>query len=158
MLCHCLLYTCITKQQDFMHSPASGNDFSLNDNQKQLIVRFQNGLPLCKMAPHCALGRIPRITGTRKWLPYGGSSLDAEVFRPLEPIEPVFSAFQWAFSFCLMRISLNSNLNGTNYPRQVRHHCTRKTSSRKHMQVYTIASFGREDTANFSPLLFPRQC
>ncbi|XP_072838033.2 mortality factor 4-like protein 1 isoform X4 [Pogona vitticeps] len=59
----------------------------------------------------------------RKWPPYGGSSLDAEVFRPLERIEPVFNAFQWAFSFRLTRISLNSDLNGTNYPRQARHHC-----------------------------------
>uniref|UniRef100_A0ABM5EY01 Mortality factor 4-like protein 1 isoform X1 n=2 Tax=Pogona vitticeps TaxID=103695 RepID=A0ABM5EY01_9SAUR len=59
----------------------------------------------------------------RKWPPYGGSSLDAEVFRPLERIEPVFNAFQWAFSFRLTRISLNSDLNGTNHPRQARHHC-----------------------------------
>ena len=75
------------------------------------------------MAPRCALGRLPHYTGTRKWLPYGGSSLYNEVFSPLERIELVFNAFQWAFSFRLMRISLNSDLNGTNYPRQARHHC-----------------------------------
>ena len=77
-----------------------------------------------KMAPRCALGWIPRITGTGKWPPYGVSLLDAEVLRPLECIEPVFNAFQWAFSFRLTRISLNSDFNGTNYPRQARHHCT----------------------------------
>ena len=103
--------------------PASGTNFSLNDDQKQLIVQFQNGRLLCKMAPRCALGRIPRITGTGKWPPYGGSSLDADLFRPLERIELVFNAFQWAFSFCLARILLNSDFNGTNYSRQARHHC-----------------------------------
>ena len=84
--------------------PASGTDFPLNDDQKQLIVGVQNGRQLCKMAPRCALGWIPRITGIGKWLPYGGSLLDAEVFHPLECIEPVFNAFQWAFSFRLTRI------------------------------------------------------
>ena len=58
------------------------------------------------MAPRCVLGRIPHITGTGKWPPYGGSSLDAEVFHPLEHIEPVFNAFQWDFYFHLTTISL----------------------------------------------------
>ena len=83
----------------------------------QLIVGFskwllagQNGSPLCS-------GRIFRCTVIGKWPPYGGSLLDAEVFHPLERIEPVFNAFQWAFLFHLTRISLYS------YPHQARHRC-----------------------------------
>ena len=90
--------------------PASGTDFSLCDDQKtadRWVSKWppavQNGSPLC-------LGRTPHITGTRTWPPYGGSSLDAEVFRPLERIEPVFSAFQWVFYFRLMTISFYSKV------------------------------------------------
>ena len=36
----------------------------------------------------------------------------------------VFNAFQWAFLFHLMRITLYSDFAGTDYPRQVRHHCS----------------------------------
>ena len=75
------------------------------------------------MAPRCALGRIPRFTGTENGRPYGGSLVAAEVCSPLERIEPVFNAFQWAFSFRLMMILLNSDFNGMNYPHQARHHC-----------------------------------
>ena len=94
-----------------------------SQRSKQLIVRVskwppavQNGSPLCS-------GQIFRCTGIRKWPPYGGPSLDAEVFRPLERIEPVFNAFQWAFIFRLTRILLYSDFAGTDYPHQVRHHC-----------------------------------
>ena len=103
--------------------PASGTNFSLNDCFKTADRRLskwppavQNGSPLC-------LGQIPCLTGTGKWLPYEGSSLHDEVFRPLECIEPVFNAFQWVFSFCLTRISFYSDFAGMDYPRQARHHC-----------------------------------
>ena len=102
---------------------ASGTDFSLNNVFKtadQLLSKWlstvQNGSPLF-------LRWIFHFTGTRKWPPYGGSSLHDEVFNPLECIEPVFNAFQLTFLFHLMRISFYSNFAGTDYPCQVRHHC-----------------------------------
>ena len=54
------------------------NRFSLYDDQKQLIVGFQNGRWLLKMAPRYVFGRIPRFTGSENGSPYGGSSLDGE--------------------------------------------------------------------------------
>ena len=79
--------------------PALGTNFSLNDDQNSRSSGFQNGCPLCKMAPRCVLGRIPRITGTGKWPPYGGSSLNAEVFHPLERINRVLMHFNGLFTF-----------------------------------------------------------
>ena len=71
--------------------PASGTDFSLNDGFEtadRQIAKWpptvQNGSPLC-------LGLIAHFTGTGKWPPYGGSSLDAEVFHPLECISMHFN-------------------------------------------------------------------
>ena len=79
--------------------PASGTDFSLNDGfetagrwvTKWLPV-VQNGSPLC-------LGLIARFTGTGKWPPYGGSSLDDEVFSPLERINQFLIHSNGFFTF-----------------------------------------------------------
>ena len=78
---------------------------------------MQNGSLLC-------LGWIARYTGIGKWLPYGGSSQNEQVFPLLERIEPVFNAFQWFFlKFRLMTISLYSDFAGTDYCRQAGPHC-----------------------------------
>ena len=95
-----------------------------------------------KMATSCSkwlplfLGDIFHCTGTRKWPPYGGSSLDEQVFRPLERIE----RFSMCFLFCLMRISLYSDFAGTDYPCQASHHCMHEIPSYymwNHFQYYS---------------------
>ena len=71
---------------------------------------FQNGSPLCS-------GRIACITGTGKRPPYGGSSLNGEVFCPLECIS-------MGFLLSLDDISFYSDFAGTDYRHQAGHHCT----------------------------------
>ena len=95
--------------------PASGTDFSLPDDQKQLIVRFSEW-------PPAVFRTYFQKTAIENGFPYGGSSLDDEVFRPLGYIEPVFNAFQLFFFFHLTTISLNSDFNGTDYRHQAGHH------------------------------------
>ena len=97
--------------------PALGTDSLHYDVFKRADRRLQSGRPLCKMAPCCVFGRIPRYTGTENGRPYGGSSLDVEFFSPLERIERVFIVFQWDFLFHLTRVSLYSVFAGTDYPR-----------------------------------------
>ena len=92
---------CFNREKS-LHSdrfPASGTDFSLKDDQNSWTLGFKNGRPLCKMAPRCVLGWIPRITGTGKLPPYGGFSLDSEVFHPLERINWVLMHFNGLFTF-----------------------------------------------------------
>ena len=83
-----------------------------------------------KMATHCS-----------KWLP-AVFRVDFSLYRhrkmatlwkifagrwgilPIGTHWAVFNAFQWTFYFHLMMISFYSNFAGTDYCRQVRHHCT----------------------------------
>ena len=55
------------------------------------------------MAPHCVFGQIPHFTGTENGRPYGGSSLDGELFSPLERIEWFSMHFNGLFNFALQR-------------------------------------------------------
>ena len=79
--------------------PALGTDSSHYDDLKTADHRVskwppavQNGSPLC-------LGLISRFTGTGKWPPYGGSSLDDEVFFPLERINQFLMHSNGFFTF-----------------------------------------------------------
>ena len=72
--------------------PASGTDSLHYDDLKTADCRVSKWPPAVQNG-------IFRFTGIRKWPPYGGSSLDAEVFSPLECIERFSMHFDGLFTF-----------------------------------------------------------
>ena len=77
--------------------PASGTDFSLYDNLKTADRWVSKWPPVVQNGPPLFSGLIFRFTGTGKWPPYGRSSLDDEVFHPLECINRFLMHFNGFF-------------------------------------------------------------
>ena len=94
--------------------PASGTDFRFTMISKQLIIGFQNGCRLKKMAPRCFLGQIPRFTGTknsRRMEDLGWMSTYSAHWNALNGFQCVSMGF---FLFRLTMFSLYSDFAGTN--------------------------------------------
>ena len=73
----------------------------LYDNQQPADRWVSKWPPAEENAPPLFLGLIFRLTGTRKWPPYGGASLDEQVFRPLERTERFSMRFNGFLKFHL---------------------------------------------------------
>ena len=78
--------------------PALGTDFSLYDDLKTADRRVSEWPPAVQNGSPLISGLIFCLTGTGKWPPYGGTSLDNEVFRPLERINWFLMHFNGVFS------------------------------------------------------------